>query len=111
MAKNRPGERIAIQLDNRLPLEAIILNRLHGLPTNRRQEWLRGLLVQGFRDECQTLRGGSDEKKPSPQRVFVPRFASSKQESKTWSPDKPAVLSLTAPSVEKPFAALGKVIG
>ena len=111
MAKNRPGERIAIQLDTRLPLEAIILNRLHGLPTNRRQEWLRGLLVQGFRDECQTLRGGSNEKKPSPKLGFVPRFVNSKPDTKTRLPDKPAVLPLTAPSVEKPFAALGKVIG
>ena len=111
MTKKRPGERIAIQLDTRLPLEAIILNRLHGLPTNRRQEWLRGLLVQGFRLECQTLRGGSDETKHSPKMAFVPRFAYPKQETKTRLPDKSVVLPLTSPSVEKPFAALGKVIG
>ena len=111
MTKKRSGERIAIQLDTRLPLEAIILNRLHGLPTNRRQEWLRGLLVQGFRMECQTLRSGSDEKQPSSKLVFVPRFANSKQDMKTRSPNKPVVLPLTSPSIEKPFAALGKVIG
>ena len=57
MAKTKSGIRVALQLDTRIALEAIILNRLQRIPANRRQEWLRGLLVQGFRQECQALRG------------------------------------------------------
>ena len=53
--------RVALQLDTRIALEAIILNRLQRIPANRRQEWLRGLLVQGFRQECQAPRGTMDE--------------------------------------------------
>ena len=51
VAKARSGERVVLQLDTRIALEAIILNRLERIPKARRQEWLRGLLVQGFRQE------------------------------------------------------------
>ena len=55
MAKAAVGKRIVLQLDTRVRFEALILNRLERVPKGRRQEWLRGLLVQGFRYECQTL--------------------------------------------------------
>ena len=47
---------IALQLDVAIAFEALILNRLLRLPTARREEWLRGLLVQGFQRECRALR-------------------------------------------------------
>jgi hypothetical protein len=65
MAKAKPGHRLVLQLDPRIALEAIILNRWERIPTTRRQEWLRGLLVQGFRSECQVLLGASDDERRS----------------------------------------------
>ena len=57
---NRPvapiSQRIALKLDVGMAFEALILNRLVRLPNTRRQEWLRGLLVQGFQSECGALR-------------------------------------------------------
>ena len=68
MAKSTGGKRIALQLDPRVAFEALILNRLERIPEGRRQEWLRGLLVQGFRQECQSLRVVQDEVDPQPMR-------------------------------------------
>mgnify|MGYP007022268041 CR=1 FL=1 len=64
MAKTTGSKRIALQLDPRVAFEALILNRLERIPETRRQEWLRGLLVQGFRQECQSLRVVQDEVDP-----------------------------------------------
>lgn len=61
MAKTTGGKRIVLQLDPRVAFEAIIVNRLERIPEGRRQEWLRSLLVEGFRYECQTLRLAQDE--------------------------------------------------
>lgn len=49
-------QRLIILLDTRLPLEAMILNRLQRLPQPRRKDWLRSLLVTGFSAECQALK-------------------------------------------------------
>jgi hypothetical protein len=64
MAKAAGGKRVVLQLDPRVTFESLILNRLERIPEGRRQEWLRGLLVQGFRYECQTLRVAQDEIDP-----------------------------------------------
>ena len=112
MAKAKSGHRVVLQLDPRIALEAIILNRLERIPTTRRQEWLRGLLVQGFRSECQTLRGAPGDVKRSPTMVFKNRMAG--ELPKTVSLPEPE-LGVVKPSQakqdSKPFAALGKVIG
>ena len=47
--KQTGGKRVVLQLDPRVTFESLILNRLERIPEGRRQEWLRGLLVQGFR--------------------------------------------------------------
>ena len=111
MAKTKSGIRVALQLDTRIALEAIILNRLQRIPANRRQEWLRGLLVQGFRQECQALRGTMDETHQAAAMAFAPRLKG----TMTSSTDNPMVVpdapSSVAGSIGKPFAALGKVIG
>mgnify|MGYP003123561312 CR=1 FL=1 len=49
-------QRLIILLDTRLPLEAMILNRLQRVPQPRRKDWLRSLLVTGFSAECQALK-------------------------------------------------------
>ena len=50
------NQRITLQLDVAFVFEALILHRLRRLPKNRCEEWLRGLLVQGFKRECRALR-------------------------------------------------------
>ena len=114
MAKAKPGQRIVMQLDLRIALEAIILNRLERIPPARRQEWLRGLLVQGFRSECQALRGASDDTTRRPTTGLKSRKAGEMQKPFCLAKPEPAVVTVTPAPVAtavKPFAALGKVIG
>ena len=97
MAKAKPAHRVVLQLDPRIALEAIILNRVERIPATRRQEWLRGLLVQGFRAECQALRGVPEAPKTISLRVPEPAVVRGKPSQ--------------ANAASKPFATLGKVIG
>ena len=114
MAKAQPGKRVVLQLDPRVALEAIILNRHRQLPVNRRQEWLRGLLVQGFRSECQTLRGAPDDTKHRPTTTFKNRMTGELPKTVSLRVPEPAVVKgmpSQANAASKPFATLGKVIG
>ena len=114
MAKANPGQRIAMQLDSRITLEAIILNRLERIPVTRRQEWLRGLLVQGFRSECQALRGTSDDAIHRPTTGLKNWKAGEMQKTVCLTKPESTVVTVTPSPVDtaiKPFAALGKVIG
>ena len=113
MAKTKPGQRIILQLDPRIALESIILNRLERTPTARRQEWLRSLLVQGFRLECLTLRGVPEEEEQRPVMVFTHQLAGGSP-SPAVSKVEPLVVPIEPAKTKaaaKPFAALGKVIG
>lgn len=49
-------QQLRIALDTRIPLEAMVLQRLHRLPKGRQNEWLRQLLLVGFRSECQIIK-------------------------------------------------------
>ena len=114
MAKTKPGRRLVVQLDPRIALEAIILNRWERIPTTRRQEWLRGLLVQGFRSECQTLRGAPDDVKRRPTMAFKNRMTGVLPKTVSLPEQAPVVVKgrpAQANAASKPFAALGKVIG
>jgi len=113
MAKTKSGHRIVVQLDPRVALEAIIINRFERIPTTRRQEWLRGLLVQGFRSECLALRGVSEKREHGSVSAFTQWLAGESPRSVT---SKTELQSLQTRSVQakaegKPFAALAKVIG
>ena len=114
MAKSNPGQRVSVQLDSRIALEARILNRLECLPANRRQEWLRGLLVQGFRAECQILRSVAAGTTPHlmwrPKHLWAGKVV---QPIERMTPVTTAVSAtlMTTRAAGKPFAALGKVIG
>lgn len=111
MARTTPGSRIALQLDTRIALEAIILNRLQLIPKARRQEWLRGLLVQGFRQECQALQGVQTERASPPAMTFASQPAG-RLKGKAVTPATAPVAPLPAIGTNtKPFASLGKVIG
>lgn len=114
MAKTKTGQRVSMQLDTRIALEAVLLNRLERLPVSRRQEWLRGLLIQGFRSECQALRDAPDEATVRPAMAFANRKASEPQTPSRRSEPEPIAMqikSVKAYPANKPFTALGKVIG
>ncbi len=113
MAKTKPGQRVALQLDPRIALEAIILNRLQRIPSARRQEWLRSLLVQGFRLECLALRGVSEELEQRPAMTFTHKLAGDSKNLVALI-EEPQVTQVEIPetkATDKPFASLGKVIG
>lgn len=126
MAKSAGGKRINLQLDPRVAFEALILNRLERIPEARRQEWLRGLLVQGFRQECQSLRVVQDEVVPQsmrppqgqgvstrqPRTAFAAWLAQPLGPRVTETETSPAAVEAnTAAGQGKPFAGLRKVIG
>ena len=114
MAKTKPAHRVVLQLDPRIALEAIILNRWERIPTTRRQEWLRGLLVQGFRSECQTLREVSEDVKRRPTMAFNNRMTGELPKTVSFRAPEVAVVKgkpAQANTASKPFATLGKVIG
>ena len=50
------NQRIDLQLNVAFAFEALILNRLRRLPKTRSHEWLRSLLVEGFKRECRAIR-------------------------------------------------------
>lgn len=114
MAKPNPRHRIVLQLDPRIALEEIILNRRERIPVTRRQEWLRGLLVQGLLSECQALRGASDEAGRSPTTAFANWMVRASKNSASHPEQGPAGVKVKPAQVNtasKPFAVLGQVIG
>lgn len=126
MAKSAGGKGISLQLDPRVAFEALILNRLERIPEGRRQEWLRGLLVQGFRQECQSLRVVQDESDPQaikptqgqgvstrqPRTAFAAWLAQPVASPDTATKTTPVAVEANTAAVQgKPFAGLRKVIG
>ena len=115
MARSRSqcGTRLTLQLDTRIALEAIILNRIERVPARRRQEWLRGLLVQGFRAECQLLRTTAVERENSQPMAFSRWLAVDSPGQPQHSPPTASSAAPIATSTTngKPFAGLGRVIG
>ncbi len=117
-------QRLNIILDTRIPLEAMILNRLQRLPQRRRTDWLRGLLLTGFNTECQVIKAQAP---PIPQQEDADRrflhwrmpatrngARSSKSDTSLGSGDQQrAERAQSSPIThcEKPFAQLRSVIG
>ena len=113
MAKTNPRYRVVVQLDPRIALEAILLSRLDRIPATRRQEWLRGLLMLGFRAECQTLRSTSEDTPCRPTTAFTTWLAGAMQKTGITEASLPTAQTKRVQEniASKPFAALGKVIG
>lgn len=117
MDKVRRRNQIALQLEPRIALEAIILNRLELIPGARRQEWLRGLVVQGFLIECHTLQGAAVEPTSRIGAGFSDWLAG--EPTKQVASLKPKLVPEQAESTrsdavhdnKKPFAQLHRVIG
>lgn len=114
MAKARSRNRIVLHLNTRMALEAIILNRLENIPQTRQQEWLRGLLVQGFRDECEVLRQETVMAQPESRMKFSDWLtdASTRQKRETVKSEQKAMpKKVNEMTATKPFAELGRIIG
>jgi hypothetical protein len=119
-------QRLNIILDTRIPLEAMILNRLQRLPQQRRNDWLRGLLLTGFNTECQVIKsqtpsipqqeGGTDDRRFLHWRMPAMRSGArrSNSDASSGSGDQHRVgKAQSNPSTDsdKPFAQLKNVIG
>ena len=114
MARAKTVHRIVIHLDTRIALEAVLLNRQKRLPAARRQEWLRGLLIQGFRDECQALSSTPDNGTRRPSMAFTHRTTGMSQQPLSTTDQESMAMKEPNPAnnaAGKPFATLGKVIG
>lgn len=126
---SQTAQRLCIRLDPAMLLEGVLLERLALVPKARRQEWLRGLLVQGYLWEARTSRGvrSDDElgswaagqaqnKVPASATAFAgrltrPRAAMPKTVPKGGRPPGSKPMTPGKPMANKPFAHLRKVIG
>ena len=93
---------LMIALDLRVPFEALLLNRLAAVPRERRQAWLRELLVDGFRQHCAGLRALQQ----GDQRRNFGVMAGAHASRRSLRP-----VQFAAAAQLKPFAALRHVIG
>jgi hypothetical protein len=125
-------QRVCIRLDPAMLLEAVLIRRLALVPKARRQEWLRGLLVQGClwetrvgrdalstaEDRNSTPRGEASlpaprtdhAPHPGPQR-FSPRPTAEERTARQHVAPTGTSTALKEPTGVKPFAHLRKVIG
>jgi len=117
-------QRLNIILDTRIPLEAMILNRLQRLPQRRRKDWLRGLLLTGFNTECQVIKAQAppiSQQDDADRRFLHWRMPatrsggrSSKSDTSLGSGDQQRAEKAQSSPIthcEKPFAQLRSVIG
>jgi hypothetical protein len=122
------AKRVCIRLDPAMLIEGVLLRRLAQIPKARRQEWLRGLLVQGCLWEVRTSReaGGAGDaagyvqgpnaSPPNPPRPSAPWLVKPQPprpqavaQDSMETPTTPTAPK--APTPAKPFAHLRKVIG
>ena len=118
MMHSGSSHRITFFLDTRVSLESLVLNRLHRLPDIRREEWLRGLLMLGFRTECQMINHQqskitSAHAESRLQTTFSHWLTQGTMEKPEPTPVEkmPVEHVLSERTCSKPFAALSKVIG
>lgn len=122
-------QQICILLDTRIPLEAMVLQRLYRLPKDRQSEWLRQLVLTAFRSECQVLKSEPtlsaraslkrpldlSHAKPGQRESDMARQQTSKtvaspsNDSLTHCMDRSCSTSVADPA--KPFTHLRRVIG
>ncbi len=116
------NQRITLQLDVAFAFEALILQRLRRLPKTRCEDWLRGLLVQGFQRECRALRklqraGQTGRNATRSQNISTHPYVSAARVQSPLSPPKtnpetkPAAIKAQHSGNTVSFAALRKVIG
>ena len=114
---------ITICLDRRIPLEALVVNRLQHLPALRRDEWLRNLLILGFRVDCNSIKAQQSvlTQQIATRRSAIPYpdwLRQTVTDQSTEQVDSEALIRLAGAADptnfgtdRKPFAQLTKVIG
>lgn len=125
----RSAQRLCIRLDPAMLLEGLLLERLSRVPKARRQEWLRGLLVQGYLWEGRTHRGlqrnaqtqdfagdQAENEAPAPGLAFAswptrPKAAMPQDAPEDSLPPRAVPTTPNKPTASKTFAHLRKVIG
>lgn len=116
------NRRISFQLDVAIVCEALILKRLEQTPKSRKEDWLRGLLVQGFQRECREHRKiqGMDQASRDttvlPSISTTPSVAAAAQPKVTPAPNTKPRSEATETNAQRSdnivsFARLRKVIG
>ncbi len=100
---------LSLVLDSRVALEAVLIQRLKQQPKSRQQEWLRRLLVQGFREECSSLRQAAGMT-TRPAVSTITRELTHDDTEEDVVDTAPSVTTIK-PAHEKPLAILQKVLG
>lgn len=118
MSRPAKSRRLTLRLDGELPFEALIQERLETLPKARRQDWLRTLLVEGFKRECRQLNkveGRSVQPLRAAPRAFrtFPGPEVRSPNAVATAATKPDAEDRSADSAQAPvsWAALRRVIG
>ena len=98
-------------LDLRVALEAVLIQRLKQQPKSRQQEWLRRLLMLGFREECSSLQqaSGSTKRPVASTTARGLMHADRADDIVDRAPVQPVKTARSAH--QKPLAALQKVLG
>lgn len=55
MASPDPTARYTVVLQSNVPLDRLLVERLHALTDSARRQWLRSLLIEGFLLECRMV--------------------------------------------------------
>jgi len=120
MTSRRSTQQIVLVLDTRLPWESLLVNRWQDLPPERRSEWLRGVLLQGFRAECQSLRQAhlqeakvplNDPRQTPFAQWLLARDRPGNTRASQATPRPPSKPQPPSNASRKPFAELQRVIG
>ena len=99
-------------LDFRVALEAVLIQRLRQQPKTRHQEWLRRLLVLGFRQECQSLQQAADQTIRPAAGTALTHWLTQESRANEVAADKPKQKVVAGGLAhQKPLAALQKVLG
>lgn len=102
---------LTLVLDFRVALEAVLIQRLKQQPKSRQQEWLRRLLVLGFREECSSLQQASGStKRPVASAVVSGLTHAERADNTVDTAPVPSVKTVTS-AHDKPLAMLQKVLG
>lgn len=103
---------ITVSLDMRMPLEALILHRLQRLPVCRHEEWVRQLVLAGFRNECQVMKADTIPRslKGVGNHTNPPSTPNLDQTSRP-SRSSEVASDATSENTSKPFAHLKRVMG
>lgn len=94
--------RIKLELNQRMTQEDMLIERIRSLPKARREEYLRNLLIKGFRQECL-------ESRPAAQPATTNKqpFVSDQQPT----PPQPTQRSTSSEPEDLSLASLKDVIG